>query len=177
MSISKRIAILVDDNFEQAEFTSPKRALAEAGFEVDVVSPESEVHGLHHIDPGDTFKVDRALDDAQPSDYAAVILPGGAINADKLRMNEKARKFVNQIYEADKVVAAICHAPWLLVSNGLASGHKLTSYFTIQDDIRNAGGNWVDEEVVIDGNLITSRKPDDLPAFNQAIIEQLGGEN
>jgi protease I len=175
MTIPKKVAILVEDNFEQAEFISPKRALTDAGFEVDVISPKSEVHGLHHIDPGDTFKVDRALDKANPADYAAVVLPGGAINADKLRMNVKARKFVQQIYEADKVVAAICHAPWLLVSNGLASGRKLTSYFTIQDDIRNAGGNWVDEEVVVDGNLITSRKPDDLPAFNKAIIEQLSG--
>jgi protease I len=173
MTIPKKVAILVEDNFEQAEFTSPKRALTDAGFEVDVISPKSEVHGLHHIDPGDTFKVDRALDKANPADYAAVVLPGGAINADKLRMNVKARKFEQQIYEADKVVSAICHAPWLRVSNGLASGRKLTSYFTIQDDIRNAGGNWVDEEVVVDGNLITSRKPDDLPAFNKAIIEQL----
>jgi protease I len=175
MTIPKKVAILVEDNFEQAEFTSPKRALTDAGFEVDVISPKSEVHGLHHLDPGDTFQVDCSLDAADPADYIAVVLPGGANNADKLRMNEKARRFVNEIYEADKVVAAVCHAPWLLVSNGLASGHKLTSYFTIQDDIRNAGGNWVDEEVVVDGNLITSRKPDDLPAFNKAIIEQLSG--
>lgn len=174
MSDNKKVAVLVHDHFEQSEFTSPIQALTDAGFEVDIISPEKEVHGLHHLDPGDTFQVDCALDDANPADYLAVVLPGGAINADKLRMNEKARKFVNQVYEADKLVAAICHAPWLLVSNGLASGRKLTSYSTIQDDIRNAGGNWVDEEVVIDGNLITSRKPDDLPAFNKAIIERLG---
>ena len=173
MNSNKKIALLVDDHFEQEEFTSPKMALQEAGFEVDVISDKDEVHGLHHLDPGDTFTVDCSLDDASPAEYDAVVLPGGANNSDKLRMNEKARKFVNQMYETDKVVAAICHAPWLLVSNGLASGHKLTSYFTIQDDIRNAGGNWVDEEVVIDGNLITSRKPDDLPAFNKAIIERL----
>jgi protease I len=174
MSNDKRIAILVEDNFEQAEFTSPKRALTDAGFEVDVVSPNSEVHGLHHLDPGDTFQVDCALKDANAADYDAVVLPGGANNADKLRMNEKAREFVREMYDAGKIVAAVCHAPWLLVSNGLARGHRLTSYFTVQDDIRNAGGNWVDEEVVIDGNLITSRKPDDLPAFNKAIIERLG---
>jgi len=173
MSNNKKVALLVEDNFEQAEFTSPRRALTDAGFEVDVISPKSEVHGLHHLDSGDTFQVDCALDEANPADYDAVVLPGGANNADKLRMNEKARAFVKEIYDSGKVVAAVCHAPWLLVSNGVAGGHKLTSYFTIQDDIRNAGGNWVDEEVVTDGNLITSRKPDDLPAFNRAIIERL----
>lgn len=173
MSNNKKIALLVDDNFEQEEFTSPKAALEEAGFSVDVISDKQEVHGLHHLEPGDTFAVDRSLEEASPADYDAVVLPGGANNADKLRMNEKARAFVKEMHEAGKVVGAVCHAPWLLVSNGMAGGHKLTSYFTIQDDIRNAGGNWVDEEVVVDGNLITSRKPDDLPAFNKAIIEQL----
>jgi protease I len=173
MSDSRKIALLVEDEFEQVEFTEPKKALEEAGFTVDVVADKGEVQGLNHIEPGDKFAVTRALGNVSPADYDAVVIPGGTLNSDKLRMNEKARVFVNGMNDEGKIIAAICHGPWLLVSSGLAEGKKLTSYFTVQDDIRNAGGEWVDEEVVIDGNIITSRKPDDIPAFNKAILEKL----
>jgi protease I len=170
----KKVAILVDDYFEQAEFTEPKAALEDAGVTVEVVSPtDGELHGLNHVDKGDTFQRDIALDGADPDDYDALVLPGGAINADALRMNEDARSWIRQYMQQDKPIAAICHAPWLLVSAGCVKGVRLTSFETIQDDIRNAGGEWVDEEVVVDGNLITSRKPDDIPAFNHALLQKL----
>ncbi len=174
MSDNKRIALLVEDEFEQVEFTEPKKVLEAAGYTVDVVADKGEVQGLNHIEPADKFAVTRALGNVSAADYAAVVIPGGTLNSDKLRMNEKARAFVKGMNDEGKVVAAICHGPWLLVSSGLVQGKKLTSYFTVQDDIRNAGGEWVDEEVVIDGNIITSRKPDDIPAFNKAILEKLG---
>ncbi len=174
MSDNKKIALLVEDEFEQVEFTEPKKALEEAGYTVDVVADKGEVQGLNHIEPGDKFAVTRALGNVSPADYDAVVIPGGTLNSDKLRMNEKARVFVNGMNDEGKIIAAICHGPWLLVSSGLVEGKKLTSYFTVQDDIRNAGGEWVDEEVVIDGNIITSRNPDDIPAFNKAILEKLG---
>jgi len=174
MSDTKKIALLVEDEFEQVEFTEPKKALEEAGYTVEVVADKGEVQGLNHIEPGDKFAVNCSLGNVSPADYAGVVIPGGTLNSDKLRMNEKARAFVKGLYDEGKVVAAICHGPWLLVSSGLVQGKKLTSYFTVQDDIRNAGGEWVDEEVVIDGNIITSRKPDDIPAFNKAILEKLG---
>ena len=173
MSDSKKIALLVEDEFEQVEFTEPKKALEAAGYIVDVVADKGEVQGLNHIAPGDKFAVTHALSNVSPDDYIAVVLPGGTMNADKLRMNARARAVVMGMFDRGKVIAAICHAPWLLVSCGLARGHKLTSYYTLQDDIRNAGGEWVDRELVIDSNIITSRKPDDLPVFNKAIIEML----
>ena len=171
---SKRVAIIATDYFEEAELLEPRKALEDAGVKVEVIAPEGgSIKGLQHVEPGEEVPVDKTLDDVNPEDYDGVVLPGGAINADQLRMNKKARSFVIANMEAGKPTAVICHAPWVLVSAGLVNGKKLTSYPTLQDDIINAGGNWVDEEVVIDGNLITSRKPDDLPAFNDALLGKL----
>ena len=170
----KRVAILVDNYFEEAEFTGPLKELKAAGATVDIIAPEvGEIQGMNHAEIADTFKADKALDDVRIDEYDALVLPGGAVNADQIRMNDKARLWVKKFMDLGKPVAAICHAPWLLASAGLARDRRLTSFFTIQDDMRNAGADWVDEEVVIDGNLITSRKPDDIPAFNRAIIEKL----
>ena len=172
---NKKVAILVHNYFEQVEFTEPKRALEEAGAEVDVITANGEkLQGLNHVDKGDTFTAELSVEEIAAEEYDAVVIPGGVVNADHLRMSEGAREFVKQMFTAGKPVAAICHGPWLLVSNGVAKGHTLTSYHTLQDDIRNAGGEWVDKELVVDGNLITSRKPDDLPAFCEAIIAALG---
>lgn len=172
----KKVAILVDNYFEEDEFTGPMQALKEAGAQVEVIAAEPEdgqVQALQHIDKSQRYPIDKTLDEADIDDYDALVLPGGAINADHLRMQDKARDWVNRITEAGKPLAVICHAPWVLASAGLAKGRRLTSYFTIQDDMRDAGADWVDEEVVIDGNLITSRNPDDVPAFNQALISML----
>lgn len=171
---SKKVAIVVDNYFEQVEFTEPKKALEDAGVTVDVVSSHQDLQGLNHVDKGGTFTRDVALDEADQDAYDALVLPGGAINADQLRMNETAKAWVQKYMQEGKLVAAICHAPWLLVSADCVDGKRLTSFETIQDDIRNAGGNWVNEECVVDDNLITSRKPDDIPAFNDAILEKLG---
>lgn len=172
----KKVAILVDNYFEEAEFTGPLQALRDAGADVEVIAAEPEdehVQGMNHVDRGNEFPIDKTLDEADIDDYDALVLPGGAINADHLRMQDKARDWVRKIIDADKPLAVICHAPWVLVSAGLARGRKLTSYFTIQDDMRDAGADWIDEAVVIDGNLITSRNPDDVPAFNKALIGML----
>lgn len=171
----KKVAVVATDYFEEAELTEPVKALKEAGATVEIIAPKSgEIKGLKHTDPGQSIKVDKTLDEASPDDYDALVLPGGAVNADHLRMEQKARDFVVKMMdEQNKPTAVICHAPWVLASAGLARGRKLTSYFTIQDDMRNAGADWVDQEVVIDGNLITSRNPDDLPVFNKALIEAL----
>lgn len=175
MDISgKHVAILVDNYFEQAEFDEPLSALKNAGAEVTVISTGAkELTGMHHADKGDNFPVDLVLDQASSDDYDALVLPGGAINADALRMNEDARSWVMDFLESNRPLAAICHAPWVLVSADCLEGRRLTSYYTIQDDIRNSGGEWVDLSVVIDGNLITSRNPDDLPQFCDAIIKSL----
>ena len=171
----KKVAVLATDYFEEAELIEPVKALKAAGATVEIIAPKSgKIKGLKHVDPGQAVKVDKTLDEANPADYDALVLPGGAVNADKLRTDKKARDFVIKMMdEMAKPTAVICHAPWMLVSAGLARGKKLTSYFTIQDDMRNAGADWVDQEVVVDGNLITSRKPDDLPAFNDALITKL----
>lgn len=167
-----RVAILVTDDFEQAELAKPKKALEQAGANVKIIAPKSgTVQGMNHDVKADTFKVDMTLDQANPDDFDAVMLPGGALNADSLRMVQKARDFVKRMDSAGKPMAVICHAPWLLVSSGLVRGRKLTSYYTIQDDIRNAGGEWVDQEVVRDRNWVTSRSPKDLPAFNPGMIQ------
>jgi protease I len=171
----KKIAIVATDYFEESELTEPMAALKKAGAEVDVIAPKSgEIKGVKHVEPGQSVKVDTTLDNANPDDYDAAVFPGGAINADNLRINQDAKNFITKIMnEHNKPTAVICHAPWLLVSAGLARGKRLTSFHTIQDDLRNAGAEWVDEPVVIDDNLITSRKPDDLSAFNDAIISAL----
>jgi protease I len=131
------------------------------------------LHGMNHAEIADTFSADKSIDSVSSDDYDALVLPGGAVNADSLRMNEGARAWIKDFMNKGKPVAAICHAPWLLASTGLAQGRKLTSYFTIQDDMRNAGAQWIDQEVVIDHNLITSRNPDDVPAFSSAITSML----
>lgn len=169
-----KVAILVDDLFEQAELQEPLRALQAAGATAHVVSPKGPtVSGMRHDKPGDAFKVDVPLASARPQDYDGLVLPGGVINADALRMVEPARAFVRAFDDHAKPIAVICHGAWLLVSAGLVQGHTLTSWPSLQDDIRNAGGTWVDREVVSDANWTSSRKPDDLPAFNRAFIEAL----
>jgi len=177
MSLSgKKVAILATDYFEEAELLSPREALQKAGASVEVIAPHSgEIKGLRHVEPGQSLAVDKTLDQADPNDYDALIIPGGVVNADHLRIVPKARDFARKMMdEQGKPTAVICHGPWLLVSSHLVRGKHLTSFPTIQDDIVNAGGNWSDETVVVDGNLISSRKPDDLPAFNAALIEMLG---
>ncbi|OVZ59413.1 protease [Pigmentiphaga sp. NML080357] len=168
------VAILATDNFEQVELTGPKDALEQAGATVRILSATAgRIRGMKHDEKADSFKVDLSWDDAEPGDFAGVVVPGGVFNADVIRMEEGARRFVQAIHNQGKPVAVICHGPWLLVSAGLVDGRQLTSWPSLQDDIRNAGGNWVDEEVVLDGNLITSRKPADLPAFNEKLIAAL----
>ena len=166
-----RVAILVADDFEQVEMTEPRKALAAAGARTILVSPvKGQVHGMKHDVKQDTFDVEMVLDQADPDQFDAVMLPGGALNADFLRVQPRAQEFVKRMQESGKPFAVICHAPWLLVSSGLTRGRTLTSYHTIQDDIRNAGGNWVDREVVRDQNWVTSRQPDDIPAFNREML-------
>ncbi|QBD78339.1 type 1 glutamine amidotransferase [Ktedonosporobacter rubrisoli] len=166
-----RVAILVTDDFEQAELAEPKKALEQAGATTSIVSPKAgQVQGMNHDVKADTFKVDLTLDQANPNNFDAVMLPGGALNADALRVVPKAKEFVKSINEADKPIAVICHAPWLLVSAGLTKGRTMTSYHTIQDDVRNSGAHWVDQEMVRDRNWVSSRSPKDLPAFNPAMV-------
>ncbi len=174
---NKRIAMIVFDYFEQAEMEDVRTLLQQAGYEVDLIAPDKEeVHGLHHVEMGDTFDVDKQLSDVMPEDYDAVVLPGGAVNADQLRVVPDALNFVESMYNSDKVVAAICHAPWVFVSLGIVEGRTLTSYPTLKDDIQNAGGIWIDQDVAIDGHVITSRNPDDIPAFVEAINVHLSNE-
>jgi protease I len=166
-----QIAILVTDDFEQVELTEPKRALDVSGAVTTIIAPHSgQVQGMNHDEKADRFNVDLTLDEADPDDYDAVLLPGGVINADALRMEPKAQQFIRQIDAADKPIAVICHGSWLLVSAGLATGRVLTSYHTLQDDIRNAGGRWVDLALVHDQNWVSSRFPDDIPLFNQGMM-------
>ncbi|MEO8936470.1 MAG: type 1 glutamine amidotransferase domain-containing protein [Burkholderiaceae bacterium] len=173
----KKVAILVTDDFEQAELASPKEALETAGVTVHILSDKSgEVQGMNHDEKADLFVIDGAIEDADPSAYDAVLLPGGVVNADAIRMNQRARAFVQAMDRSGKPLAVICHGSWLLISAGLIKGRTLTAWPSLQDDIRNAGGEWLDQEVVRDGNWVSSRKPDDLPAFNQAFLELLGSE-
>lgn len=170
----KRVAILATHGYEQSELVEPRKRLLDAGFQVDVVSPESgSIRGWKDKDWGDTVPVDVVLADAQPGDYAALVLPGGVINPDTLRGEEKALDFIRAFDTAGKPLAAICHGPWLLVEAGAAKGRRLTSYASIRTDVENAGATWEDAEVVTDGHVITSRKPDDIPAFTDALIAAL----
>lgn len=171
----KKVAIIATDLFEEAELVKPKAALEEAGVVTTVIAPEAgEIQGVNHHADGQAVAVDMTLDEADPADFDAVLLPGGAMNADALRVESKAQAFVKSIDAAGKPLAVICHGPWLLIDAGLASGKQMTSYHTIATDLRNAGADWHDEEVVVDGNWVSSRQPDDIPAFNQAFIELLG---
>jgi len=166
-----RVAIIATDYFEQSELQQPKEALDNAGAQTRILSPKAgEIQGVKHIDKADKFTVDLTLDKANPSEFDAVLLPGGAINADQLRIVQEAQRFVQEFDRAGKPIAFICHAPWLLVSAKLVKGRALTSYHTIQDDMRNAGAKWVDEEVVRDRNWVSSRQPSDIPAFNREMI-------
>lgn len=168
----KKIAILVADGFEQVELTEPKKALEQAGAKTEIVSPaQGKVKGWDRKDWGKELPVDMPLDRADAQSYDALLLPGGVMNPDHLRRNPQAQKFVKAFFDAGKPVAAICHGPWTLIDAGVAKGRKMTSYESIQTDLKNAGVQWVDQEVVVDGNLVTSRKPDDIPAFNRKMIE------
>ena len=170
----RKIAILATHGFEQSELEKPLQALRGAGATVDVVSPEGgEIKGWQDKDWGRPVKVDKTLDQARPQDYDALVLPGGQINPDKLRTDRRAVQFVREMYDAKKPVAAICHGPWLLVEADVVRGRRVTSYPSIRTDLRNAGANVVDEQVVVDQGLITSRKPDDLDAFCAKIIEEV----
>lgn len=170
-----RVAILAMDGFEESELTEPLRALREAGANVEVVSKSrGEIQGFRHFEKGTTVRVDRTFDEAKAEEYDALMLPGGALNADTLRMEPKVREFIRAMNDAGKPIAAICHAPWALISAGVMRGRKLAAYFTIQDDIRNAGGNWLDQECVVDDNWVTSRQPSDLPAFNREVVALVG---
>ncbi|WP_454873590.1 type 1 glutamine amidotransferase domain-containing protein [Paraburkholderia xenovorans] len=173
-----KVAILAVDGFEQAELIEPKHALTEAGATVQVISARpGTIQGFKHVDKGDTVEVDLTFDKASANDFDAVVLPGGVVNGDAIRLLPQAQAFVKAADSAKKPIAVICHGGWLLVSAGIVNGRTLTSWPSLQDDIRNAGGTWVDKEVVEDGNLISSRKPDDLPAFNKALIGQLSRAN
>lgn len=170
----KRVAILVEDGFEQVELTSPKQALEEAGAKTFIVSPKRDkVKGWEHTQWGQEFPVDVAIEQANANEYDALLLPGGVMNPDKLRTNSQAVQFVRSFFEQQKPVAAICHGPWMLVEAGVVKGRKVTSYPSIQTDLKNAGANWVDQEVIVDQGLVTSRNPDDLPAFNRKLVEEV----
>lgn len=172
----KKVAILATDGFEQVELTEPKKALEQAGAKTHVIAPQGgEIKGWKSTDWGEKVKVDRELREAKPEDYDALLLPGGVMSPDKLRMKPEAVAFVKKFFESGKPVAAICHGPWTLVEAGVVRGLKMTSWPSLKTDLKNAGADWVDETVVTDKNLTTSRKPDDLPAFNQRIIEQFSG--
>lgn len=166
-----RVAILATDGFEQSELQEPKQALDVAGAETEVISVDNgEIRGWRHKEWGDSVHVDRSLGAANPKDYGALVLPGGVMNPDALRMQPRAVSFVRAFFEAGKPVAAICHGPWTIVETSAARGYRMTSWPSLKTDITNAGGIWSDEEVVVDRNLVTSRKPDDLPVFNREMI-------
>lgn len=171
--IGRRVAILVADGFEQVELTEPRAALEKAGAATSIVSPnEDEVKGWQHTEWGDTFEVDVSLEDAQPQDFDALLLPGGVINPDKLRIVPEAIEFIRGFIRTGKPVAAICHGPWTLIDAEAVRGRTITSWPSLKTDLRNAGAKWVDEEVVVDNGIVTSRKPDDIPAFNRKMIEE-----
>lgn len=167
-----RVAILATDGVEDAELKDPRKALDDAGAKTTLIAPKAgKIQSLNHSDKASQYNVDQTLDQVRADQFDAVLLPGGAMNADTLRVHPRAQEFVREMNQAGKPIAFICHAPWLLVSAGLAKGRSLTGYHTIQDDIRNAGGKWQDEEVVRDKNWVSSRQPTDIPAFNRTMIE------
>jgi protease I len=171
----KRVAILATHGFEQSELTEPLRALREHEAEVDVVSPESgKLQGFKHFDKGEEVPVDTALSDADPKDYDALVIPGGLFNPDALRIDDEALAFTRSFFEAGKPVGAICHGPWVLANAGVLQGRNVTSVRNIRKDLENAGARWTDDEVVVDEGLVTSRTPDDLPAFCAKLVEEIG---
>ena len=170
----RRIAFVATDGVEQVEYTEPRRAVEAAGAEVELVSLEpGSLQGFNHLDKADTFPVDRTAAEADPDDYDGLVLPGGVANPDALRTDPDAVRFVGAFFQAGKPVAAICHAPWTLIEADVVRGRTVTSWPSLRTDLRNAGATWVDEQVVVDGDLVTSRKPDDLPAFNAKVVETL----
>ena len=172
-----KVAVLATDGVEQVELDRPWQALEEAGADPELVSFEAgTIQAFEHIDKGDTRKVDATLGDADPDDYAALVLPGGVVNGDFVRADADAVAFVKAFFDAGKPVAAICHAPWVLIEADVVRGRRMTSWPSLQTDLRNAGANWVDEELVVDGNLVTSRKPDDLDAFCAAMVEEFASQ-
>ena len=172
----KRIAILMTDGVEQVEYTRPREFLERHGAKCTLISPKArgdDVQGFHHLTPADKFKVEMSLADARPADFDALVLPGGVANPDQLRLSAEAIAFIRDFARADKPIAAICHGPWTLIDAGIAQGKRMTSWPTLKADLKNAGADWVDEQVVVDGQLVTSRKPDDIPAFDKALLERL----
>ena len=172
----KRVAVLMTDGVEQVEYTSPRSFLEQHGAKVTLVSPKAQgeqVQGLNHMEKGDTFQVEMNVSDANPRDFDALVLPGGVGNPDQLRLSPESIDFIRNFAGEEKPIAAICHGPWTLIDAGVAKASHMTSWPSLQNDLRNAGAEWTDDEVVIDGRLITSRKPDDLPAFNDAIKKLL----
>ena len=173
---AKRIAVLMTDGFEQVEFTGPRDFLQEHGAVITIVSPKAkgkQVVGMHHKDVGDSFDIDLTVAEAQARDYDALLLPGGVANPDELRIDPASVAFVKEFADAGKPIAAICHGPWTLIDAEAVKGKQMTSWPSLQADLRNAGAVWRDEKVVVDGNLVTSRKPDDIPAFNEAFLTVL----
>src|SRR4051794_21859486 len=169
----KKVAIVAADMVERVELVEPRKALEEAGAETTLISLKpGEIKSFDHFDPAESIKVDKTAEEVDASDFDALMIPGGVGNPDQLRGDENVVSFVSDFFEQGKPVAAICHAPWVLVEAGVVKGRKLTSWPTLETDIRNAGGNWVDEQVVVDSGLVTSRKPDDIPAFNDKMIEE-----
>jgi protease I len=169
----KRVAFLATDMVEQVELTEPWKAVQDEGATPELVSLEDgEIQGFNHYDKADTFKVDRTVEEASADDYDALVIPGGVGNPDTMRLDENAVEFTRQFFEQGKPVGVICHGPWMLVEAGVVRDRTVTSWPSLRTDIRNAGGNWVDQEVVVDDGLVTSRKPDDLPAFNAKIVEE-----
>jgi protease I len=169
----KKVAIIAADMVEQVELLEPRKALDESGAETHLVSLEpGEIRGFNHFDPADRIKVDKVVEEVDASDYDALMVPGGVGNPDQLRGDENMVAFVRDFFEQGKPVAAICHAPWVLIEAGVVRGRTVTSWPTLQTDLRNAGANWVDQQVVADDGLVTSRKPDDIPAFNKKMIEE-----
>jgi len=168
----KRIAIIVTDGFEQIELTSPREALEKAGAKCVLIAPkDGQVQGFKHHDKADKFKVELTLEKANASDFDALMLPGGVINADAIRIDKKAQQIVQELERAGKPIAVICHGPWLLISSGVMKGRHITSWPTLQDDLRNAGAQWEDKECIRDRNWVSSRKPDDLPVFNREMVK------
>ena len=173
----KKVAILAADMFERVELEEPKKALEDAGAEIEIVSiHDGEIQGFDHFDPASTLQVDHTVEEVSPDDYDALLIPGGVGNPDQLRGDENAVSFVRGFHDAGKPMAVICHGPWVLVEAGIVRGRRVTSWPTLETDIRNAGGDWVDQEVVVDGNLVTSRKPDDIPAFTREMTRLFSGE-
>lgn len=170
----KRIAVLMTDGVEQVEYTKPREFLEQGGARVTLVSPKAKgeaIQGFNHLTPADKFPVELEVGSARPADFDALVLPGGVANPDQLRMSKESIAFIREFAREDKPIAAICHGPWTLIDAGIAKGKRLTSWPTLQQDLKNAGAEWVDEPVCVDGKLVTSRKPDDIPKFNQAIAE------